>query len=72
MGQVYNPIGLSAQCNGSNGAKRTSKQTTSPAACTGSSYQVGHPLGAVVGDFNGNKRPAIAFLVSDSIGVLSW
>jgi len=39
---------------------------------TGSSYQVGHPLGAVVGDFNGNKRPAIAFVVSDSVGILGW
>jgi hypothetical protein len=38
----------------------------------GSSYKVGHPLGAVAGDFNGNHRPAIAYVVSDSVGVLSW
>jgi hypothetical protein len=38
----------------------------------GTSYKVGHPLGAVVGNFNGNNRPAIAYVVSGSVGVLSW
>jgi hypothetical protein len=39
---------------------------------TGTSYKVGHPFGAVAGDFNGNHRPAIAYVVSDSVGILSW
>jgi hypothetical protein len=39
---------------------------------SGVSYRVGQPLGAVVGDFKGNQRPAIAYVVSDGVGVISW
>jgi hypothetical protein len=39
---------------------------------TGASFQVGHPLGAVVGYFGGRQRPAIAYVVSDSVGIISW
>jgi len=36
------------------------------------SFQAGHPLGAVAGSFSGGKTPAIAYGVSDSVGVISW
>ncbi len=35
------------------------------------SYPVGHPLAALVGRFSGNKH-AIAYVVSDSVGVISF